>query len=24
MIDFLLELIVGFIYAWLIGALEWE
>src|SRR3546814_20217821 len=24
MIDFLLELIIGFIYAWLIGALEWE
>lgn len=24
MIDFLLELIVGFIYAWQIGALEWE
>ena len=24
MIDFLFELIIGFIYAWLIGALEWE
>jgi len=24
MMDFLLELIVGFIYAWRIGALEWE
>lgn len=24
MIDFLIELIIGFIYAWLIGALEWE
>jgi len=24
MIDFLLELTVGFIYAWRIGALEWE
>lgn len=24
MIDFLVELIIGFVYAWLIGALEWE
>jgi len=24
MIDFLIELVVGFIYAWKIGALEWE
>lgn len=24
MLDFLLELIVGFVYAWEIGALEWE
>jgi len=24
MLDFLLELIVGFIYAWEVGALEWE
>jgi NADH-quinone oxidoreductase subunit A len=24
MIDFLIELIIGFIYAWLVGALEWE
>jgi len=24
MIDFLVELIVGFVYAWQIGALEWE
>lgn len=24
MIDFLFELVIGFIYAWLIGALEWE
>jgi len=24
MIDFLLELLVGYIYAWEIGALEWE
>ena len=24
MIDFLIELIIGFIYAWQIGALEWE
>jgi NADH-quinone oxidoreductase subunit A len=24
MIDFLVELILGFIYAWQIGALEWE
>jgi len=24
MIDFLVELLVGFIYAWKIGALEWE
>nr|YP_010152762.1 NADH dehydrogenase subunit 3 [Aureoumbra lagunensis]QQW50410.1 NADH dehydrogenase subunit 3 [Aureoumbra lagunensis] len=24
MIDFLIELIIGFIYAWKIGALEWE
>jgi len=24
MLDFLIELIIGFIYAWLIGALEWE
>ena len=24
MIDFLFELIVGFIYAWKVGALEWE
>lgn len=24
MIDFLLELIVGFVYIWKIGALEWE
>lgn len=24
MIDFLLELIIGFIYIWRIGALEWE
>jgi len=24
MIDFILELIIGFIYAWMIGALEWE
>ena len=24
MIDFLLELAIGFIYAWRIGALEWE
>lgn len=23
MIDFLVELLVGFIYAWLVGALEW-
>jgi NADH-quinone oxidoreductase subunit A len=24
MIDFILELLVGFVYAWIIGALEWE
>lgn len=24
MIDFIFELIFGFIYAWLVGALEWE
>jgi NADH-quinone oxidoreductase subunit A len=24
MLDFLLELVVGFIYAWEVGALEWE
>lgn len=24
MIDFLVELIIGFVYAWQIGALEWE
>jgi NADH-quinone oxidoreductase subunit A len=24
MVDFLIELIIGFIYAWKIGALEWE
>jgi NADH-quinone oxidoreductase subunit A len=24
MVDFLIELLVGFIYAWKIGALEWE
>lgn len=24
MIDFILELLVGFIYAWEVGALEWE
>jgi NADH-quinone oxidoreductase subunit A len=24
MLDFLFELIIGFFYAWLIGALEWE
>jgi len=24
MMDFLLELVIGFIYAWNIGALEWE
>ena len=24
MIDFLVELVVGFVYAWKIGALEWE
>lgn len=24
MIDFLIELIIGFVYAWKIGALEWE
>src|SRR5690606_24062685 len=24
MIDFLIELIIGVIYAWMIGALEWE
>jgi NADH-quinone oxidoreductase subunit A len=24
MVDFLIELVVGFIYAWRIGALEWE
>ena len=24
MIDFILELIVGFVYAWEVGALEWE
>jgi len=24
MLDFLVELLVGFIYAWKIGALEWE
>lgn len=24
MVDFLLELIIGFVYAWQIGALEWE
>ena len=24
MVDFILELIVGFIYAWDVGALEWE
>ena len=24
MIDFILELVVGFIYAWEVGALEWE
>jgi len=24
MLDFLLELIIGFIYAWEVGALEWE
>jgi len=22
--DFLLELVIGFVYAWNIGALEWE
>lgn len=24
MVDFLIELIIGFVYAWKIGALEWE
>jgi NADH-quinone oxidoreductase subunit A len=24
MIDFLIELSIGFVYAWKIGALEWE
>jgi len=24
MIDFLIELAIGFVYAWKIGALEWE
>jgi len=24
MMDFLLELVIGFVYAWRIGALEWE
>ena len=24
MVDFILELVVGFIYAWEVGALEWE
>lgn len=24
MLDFLVELVVGYIYAWLVGALEWE
>ena len=24
MLDFILELLVGFFYAWLVGALEWE
>jgi NADH-quinone oxidoreductase subunit A len=24
MVDFLIELTVGFVYAWKIGALEWE
>lgn len=24
MFDFILELLVGFIYAWIVGALEWE
>jgi len=24
MVDFLLELLIGFIYAWEVGALEWE
>jgi NADH-quinone oxidoreductase subunit A len=24
MLDFIFELIVGFIYAWIVGALEWE
>lgn len=24
MIDFILELVVGFVYAWEVGALEWE
>ena len=24
MVDFLIELIIGFIYAWKVGALEWE
>jgi len=24
MLDFLLELLIGFVYAWIIGSLEWE
>jgi NADH-quinone oxidoreductase subunit A len=24
MVDFLVELLVGFVYAWLVGALDWE
>jgi len=24
MIDFIIELLAGFIYAWEVGALEWE
>jgi NADH:ubiquinone oxidoreductase subunit 3 (subunit A) len=24
MLDFIIELIVGLIYAWLVGALSWE
>lgn len=24
MLDFIIELIIGFIYAWIVGALEWE
>jgi NADH:ubiquinone oxidoreductase subunit 3 (subunit A) len=24
MVDFVLELLIGFVYAWQIGALDWE